>query len=255
VSAVSRPRTVLAALLLVATGLFAYAVLHERSLIRSERGESPAQLVHESAATKASETPAKRTSETAATKASETPAKRASETAATKASETPAKRASETAATRASERAGTKTSETPAKRASETAPNAGTVAATSTAHVETPAQRAREGRVLGVDLESTPMIALAIVAGLALAILAFSPLGATRAILFGLALGALAWSALDIREIVHQANESHTDLAIIAGLVAALHAAAAALAVWLARKPSARHARSSRPTSTSVTPG
>jgi cobalamin biosynthesis Mg chelatase CobN len=202
---------VLVVILIIATGLFAYGVLHERSLIRNGHGETAAQLANETAATRAGETPAKRASETPATKAIETPAKRASETPAMKATETPA------------------------KRASETATNAGTVAATPTGNGETAAQHAREGRVLGVDLESTPMIELAIVAGLGLAIVAFSPLGAMRAILIGLALGTLAWSALDVREVVHQANESRTDLAIVAGVVAGLHAAAAALAVWLAR--------------------
>jgi cobalamin biosynthesis Mg chelatase CobN len=221
----------LAGLLLVATGLFAYGVLHERSLIRSGQVESAAQLARERAATKASETPTKRAHETAATNATETPAKRASETAATRASETPP------------------------TAASEAAPTADTGSATTAGHVETPAQHAREGRVLGVDLESTPIIALAIVAGLALAILAFSPMGAMRAILLALALGALAWSALDVREVVHQANESRTDLAIVAGFVAALHATAAALAIWLARVPSDARPRTSRPTSTGVAPG
>ena len=53
-----RPRTVLATLLLAATGLFAYGVLHERSLVRSGQVESAAQLARENAATRASETPA-----------------------------------------------------------------------------------------------------------------------------------------------------------------------------------------------------
>jgi hypothetical protein len=185
-------------ILLIATGLFAYGVLHERALIRHGHGESAAQL------------------------------------------------ASETVATRASE--------TPAKRASETAANAGTEAATPTGHAETAAQHAREGRVLGVDLESIPMIVLAIATGLGLALVALSPLGAIRAILLGLALGALAWSALDVREVVHQANESRTDLAIVAGVVAALHAAAAALAVWLARTRSVGHPHAIQPTSAGVTP-
>lgn len=225
-----RSRTALVVILLVATGLFAYGVLHERSLIRHEHGESSAQLAHETAATRAAETPAQRASETPATKATETPAKRASETPATKATETLAKRAPEIAA------------------------NAGTVAATQTGTGETAAQHAREGRVLGVDLESTPMIVLAIVAGLGLAIVALSPLGAIRAILLGLALAALAWSALDVREVVRQANESRTDLAIIAGVVAALHAAAAALAVWLARTRRGEHPQTMQPTSAGLTP-
>jgi cobalamin biosynthesis Mg chelatase CobN len=205
-----RPRTVLVALLVVATGLFAYGVLHERSLIHSGHTERAAQLAHESAATRAAETPAKRASESPATKAAETPAKSASESAATKA---------------------------------------------PTGHVETAAQLAREGRVLGVDLESTSMIVLAILAGLALAILAASPLGTMRAILLALALGALTWSALDVREIVHQANESRTDLAIVAGFVAALHAVAAALAAWIARRPPDAHPRTIRPPTTGIAPG
>jgi hypothetical protein len=161
----------------------------------------------------------------------------------------------ESTAQLASETVATRASETPAKRASETAANAGTEAATPTGHAETAAQHAREGRVLGVDLESTPMIVLAIVAGLGLAIMAFSPLGATRAILIALALGALAWSALDVREVVHQANESRTDLAIVAGVVAGLHAAAAALAAWLARRHSAGHPQTSQSTATGAAPG
>jgi len=90
------------------------------------------------------------------------------------------------------------------------------------------------------------MIALAIIGGLALTILTLSPLGAVRTVLLALALGALAWSALDVREVVHQANESRTDLAIVAGVVAALHAAAAALAAWLARGTSVDAAGAAR---------
>jgi hypothetical protein len=41
---------------------------------------------------------------------------------------------------------------------------------------------------------------------------------------------ALAWAALDVRETVHQLDESHTGIAILAGVVAVLHLAAAAIA-------------------------
>jgi hypothetical protein len=252
VSALGPRRTALVAVLIVATGLFAYGVLHERALIGSGHGESAAQLAREIAASKASESPAKRASETQAATGSESPAKRASETGESNGSESPAKRASETgesngsesAAKRASKNQAANGSESPANRAGETSESG------ASGHAETAAEHAREGRVLGVDLESTPMIVLAILAGIALATLAASPLGLVRAILLALALVALAWSALDIREVVHQANESRTDLAIVAGLVAALHVAAAGLAVTLARRPADAHRRISGPMST-----
>jgi hypothetical protein len=171
----ARHRVLLAALLTAATAMFAYAVIHERSLSDTGHGE------------------------------------RARETHAEHAGESPG--SGETATSEASRRSGRP-------------PGAG--------HVETASEHAREGRVLGVDLESTPMIVLAILAGIALAIAAASPLATRRSILLALALAALAWSALDIREIVHQANESRTDLTIIAAIVTALHAAAATLAISLA---------------------
>jgi Flp pilus assembly protein TadB len=162
----ARRRVALAALLALATGLFAYAVIHERSLTDSGKGESAARRANESGATESAESPA----------------------------------------------------EGGGERRSETS-----------------SEHARERRVLGVDVESTAMIVLAILAGFALAVTAASPLGTRGAILAALALAALAWTALDIREIVHQADESRTDLTLVAAIVAALHAAAAALAVWLTR--------------------
>jgi hypothetical protein len=51
----------------------------------------------------------------------------------------------------------------------------------------------------------------------------------------GLALTMLAFAALDIREVTHQLNESHTGLAALAATVAMLHLLAAAFAVLSTR--------------------
>jgi hypothetical protein len=120
--------------------------------------------------------------------------------------------------------------------------------------VETVAEHAREGRVLGVNLESPAMIVLASIVGAGFALLVASPLGRAAAFLLALAVAALAWSALDVREVVHQASESRTDLTIIAGAVAALHAGAAALAMWLARWPCMARPRSGGPGAIGVGP-
>ena len=45
----------------------------------------------------------------------------------------------------------------------------------------------------------------------------------------------LAFAALDIQEAVHQSDEARIGLAILAGVVAALHLAAAALATLMIR--------------------
>jgi hypothetical protein len=94
-------------------------------------------------------------------------------------------------------------------------------------------------QVLGVDLESTPLIVLGVLAGLGLAALTTSRFGALRGVLLAVALAALAWAALDIRELVHQLDESRTGIAIVAALVAVLHVAAAAVAGRLAAQRNA----------------
>ena len=88
--------------------------------------------------------------------------------------------------------------------------------------------------VLGVNAESTPLIVLAVAAGLGLAALA----ALLPAALPAIALIALAWAALDIREAAHQ---SHTGIAVIAIGVATLHLAAAATAGLLAVRARQAH--------------
>jgi hypothetical protein len=104
-------------------------------------------------------------------------------------------------------------------------------------HSETAASEAHsEGeRVLGVDLESTPLVVLAVVAGLGLAALTATRLGRTHGFLLAVAVIALVWAAFDVREVVHQLDESRTGVALLATIVALLHFAAALVSGRLAR--------------------
>jgi hypothetical protein len=84
-------------------------------------------------------------------------------------------------------------------------------------------------RPLGVDVEAWPFVAVAAVASLALAAAAFArPRAVGLLALVGAAM--LAFAALDVREVVHQLYEDARGLALLAGAVAALHLAAAAVA-------------------------
>jgi hypothetical protein len=97
----------------------------------------------------------------------------------------------------------------------------------------------REGRedatLLGIDPESTPLIVIAVLAGLALAVLAAAPVGTNRPFLLLVVAAAVLWAALDVRELVHQIDESRAGIAALAATVAVLHLAAAAIATLLAR--------------------
>jgi hypothetical protein len=92
--------------------------------------------------------------------------------------------------------------------------------------------------LFGIELESTPFLVLAVIAGLALAGLTATRLGQLPAFLLAVALIALAWAALDVREFLHQLDESREGIAIVAALVALLHLAAVAVAGRLARQRS-----------------
>jgi hypothetical protein len=85
-------------------------------------------------------------------------------------------------------------------------------------------------RVLGVDAESTPLLVLAVLAGLALSVAAASELGRRRNFLLAVVVIALAWAALDVREVMHQIDESRAGIAAVAIAVAVLHLLAGAVA-------------------------
>ncbi len=108
-----------------------------------------------------------------------------------------------------------------------------------TGHVESATEHAERERLLGVDVESTPLVVLAVLAGLALAALAASRIGLRRGFLLTVVVIGVAWAALDIREVVHQLDESRTGVAVVAMAVAALHLAVAAISGRLATQPPA----------------
>ena len=84
--------------------------------------------------------------------------------------------------------------------------------------------------VLGVDIESTPLIVLAVVLGLVLPALVATRFGRLPDVLAAVAAVALVWAALDVREVVHQLDGSRTGIAVVAIVVAVLHFAVALLA-------------------------
>lgn len=93
-----------------------------------------------------------------------------------------------------------------------------------------------EGKVLGIDRESTGLVALALLVSLALA-------GAlwkrpTRTVWLIVGVVALAFAIFDIAEIVHQLDESAPGLAAIAVAVALAHAATAGISASALRRAS-----------------
>jgi hypothetical protein len=98
-----------------------------------------------------------------------------------------------------------------------------------------------EETLFGTDPESTPLVVLAIVGSLLLATGCwFRP--EWRWLLVVTAFAMAAFAVLDLREVIHQLDESDTGLAIVAGAVATLHVAAAVTAIVLARRSREREA-------------
>jgi hypothetical protein len=113
-------------------------------------------------------------------------------------------------------------------------------AAESTAHVEresaeeSPATES-EARLLGVDIEAAPFVALAALGSLGLALLVWFRPEDTR-LLNVVAVAMLLFAVLDLREVVHQADEDKAGLAVLAAVIAGLHVSAAAGAALMARR-------------------
>lgn len=95
-------------------------------------------------------------------------------------------------------------------------------------------EKDNEFEPLGINLESVPLIILAALGSLALAAATFlRPRWLAALAVAVLAMGAFA--ALDVAEVVHQSDVDETGLAILAAAVALVHAAAALVALQLAR--------------------
>jgi hypothetical protein len=95
--------------------------------------------------------------------------------------------------------------------------------------------------LLGINPEATGPVVIAVVVSLLLAGLILtvgSPLLAA-----GVALVMVAFTALDIREVIHQLHESRTGLAALAAAIAALHLAAGAAALLISRHAGSRSGR------------
>ncbi len=122
------------------------------------------------------------------------------------------------------------TRETPARHAAE----AGTESrlgesGETTAHREASGHAESSEKLLGVNPESTGLLAVAVAVSLLLAAAVWWQRG-SKLVLAVVAAAMAAFCALDIREVVHQVSESRTGLAVLAGVVAALHGAAALVA-------------------------
>jgi len=91
-----------------------------------------------------------------------------------------------------------------------------------------------EFQPFGINIEAVPFIVLAALASLSLAAAVWAR-PRSLLVLGVVAIALVLFAALDVREVFHQVDESRTDLTVLAGAIAGLHLAAAALTAMLAR--------------------
>jgi hypothetical protein len=237
-------RRALVALMLTATAAFVVGVVLERHETHNEIAETPAQRAAESPAQRAAESPAQRAAESTTSGTTSEHSQSGPSSGETsehdRSGESGQENGEHTGSGESSEGAGhdesgAKAQHSGSRQSGEsTAPKANTeTSATSrTAAASTPEPTSHAGEsetLLGINPESTDLLVVAVVASLALAAGAWW-LGGSALVLGIVALAMAAFAALDVREIVHQTNESRTGLTLLAALVAALHIAAALLA-------------------------
>ena len=87
---------------------------------------------------------------------------------------------------------------------------------------------------LGIDYEAVPFVVLAAMFSLAL-VLAVWARPESGPLLAFVAVAMIAFAVLDAREVVHQLDEDNGGLALLAGVVAALHLGVAGVAIAIAR--------------------
>jgi hypothetical protein len=131
------------------------------------------------------------------------------------------------------------------RHSAEGAPAEGAKQASAESGRERDSDRESELTPLGIDIEAPVFVALAVIGSLALAAGAWLR-PRELPLLSLLALTMVVVAALDIREIVHQADEGRPGLAILADCVAALHLVAVVLAAVMIRE--AHRADIDRPT-------
>jgi hypothetical protein len=108
-----------------------------------------------------------------------------------------------------------------------------------------------ELRPLGIDVEAWPFVALAALTSVGLAAAAWLHPRSTPLLVL-VALAMVLFTVLDVREVFHQADIDKNGLAVLAGVVAALHAAAAAVAGTMASR--GRHPTPAAPGSPGTMP-
>ena len=83
-------------------------------------------------------------------------------------------------------------------------------------------------RILGINLEATPLVVLAVIISVVLAAATWRR--DQKLILLVTAFFAAAFAVLDVAEFSHQIRQSAATIAVIAAIIAVLHAGAALLA-------------------------
>jgi hypothetical protein len=97
----------------------------------------------------------------------------------------------------------------------------------------TPAAEHSSETLLGVNPEGTGLVVIAVAVSLMLAALILTVRSPLLAVVVALVM--LAFTALDVREVTHQLNESHSGLAALAATVSVLHLLAGAAALLTTR--------------------
>jgi len=116
------------------------------------------------------------------------------------------------------------------------AAQSGEAGETAEGHIEPAAGKASEEdeTLVGIDLEATGFVALAAAVSLAVALAVWLRPG-WALLLAVVVVVMVAFAALDVREVFHQVDEDDGGLALLAGVVAALHLATAAGALLMRR--------------------
>jgi hypothetical protein len=91
-------------------------------------------------------------------------------------------------------------------------------------------------KLLGIDPESVGLVIVAVIVSVALAAAAWLRPDLPGLLLL-VALAMAVFAVLDVREFIHQLDESRTGLALLVALVTVLHGGAAVIAFRRARNP------------------
>lgn len=132
-------------------------------------------------------------------------------------------------ATKKGETSGEKTANAESSGSGESSTKAGETTPAESANPTVTSDETHSEKIAGIDPESWPLVGLAIAISLLIATGVYWRRGRwlTAAAAFG-----VLFAAGDIRELVHQIQESRTTVATIAGILIALHLLIAATAVY-----------------------